>query len=235
MLTLTQFKTYANYPFTLTSGEDAFISYLLQSLNDSIQQELGTLFTLVSVNASQADPSLQYMDFPGNNLDYVTGIGAWQRTGLIVKLSAYPVVNTANFQTLVIDQDYRLVTFKERVLPGYPNPVIGIRLLRSKLYINQFLRITGTLGWSNGMPADLERLLYEMIKHIFEYNRNMSLSGGAGYSTGLRSLTLSENYSMNPKLMEYSSRLAFDVFNDPRVQRIIKDYKQYTFKTTRIV
>jgi hypothetical protein len=234
MLTLTQFKTYANYPFVLTSNEDAYIVYLLTQINDIIQQEIGVLFSLVSVNSLQANPDLQYMDFPGNNLDYVTGIGAWQKTGLVVKLGAYPFNNLNTLQTLLIDQNYRLVRFKERILSGYPNPVIGIRLINQKLYPNQFLRLTGTYGWSNGMPADLENLFYEIIKTKFEYNRNMSISGGAGFSTGLRSLTLSESYSFSPELIKRSRELAFDPANNPDVNRIINNYKQYTIKSVRI-
>lgn len=234
-ITINQFYAWSGY--TASDVNVAYLTELLSSVDMLIQNEVGALFTLTQIDESNLNPDLNFFDYEGNNLDYVTGIGAWQKTGLVVKIGSYPLHNNNNLFTLVEKQDYRLVHYQDRLLTTSAttiNPVVGIRLNKA-LLTNQFIRVSGTYGWSNGYPADLQNLLFQIIKTKLEYNQNMTETGGKGTQTSESSVRLSVNYSNSPDKLKNAEALSKDIMADPQVARIISNYKKYTFRSVGVI
>src|SRR6476646_2657403 len=166
-LTVSAFLAYSGY-----TSEDVNLNYLthmLDTIDDIIEDELGTLFTLVEIDATNPDPMFQYIDVPGHNLDLVR-IGAWQSVGLKVSIGTFGT-QLPNLTELVLNRDYTLKYYQDRTIPGRANPVVAVRLVgsqyggtysvgydsyASKLGTESFLRLTGTLGWSDGVPSRLQ-------------------------------------------------------------------------------
>jgi hypothetical protein len=256
-LTVTDYLAYASAnstPLTTSQVNANYLGFLLQNVDDNIQDELGTLFSLVQIDSTNTE--VQFIQYQGHNMDVVT-LGAWQKTDLIIKLGYYGLTNQT-LQTLSEDVDYRLIRYQDRYTPGKPNPVVAVQILRNlglnniaspsltygasmyhgnlipKLYNNQFLQVTGTYGWSSSYPSDLQNLLYQIIKVRLEWNTNMTKTGGSGLSQSESSLTLSRSSNFTPQIMNEIYALTKSIMADPEVRRIINKYKSYTFESIRI-
>jgi hypothetical protein len=243
-LTVSSFLTYSGY--TSENVNIDYLTRLLDTISEIIEEELGTLFTLVEINSVNPDPMFRYIDVPGHNLDFIR-IGAWQATGLNISIGTYGT-QVPSLTNLVLNRDYTLKYYQDRALPGHANPVVAIRLIgnqyggyysgwyggSNKLDAESFLRITGTLGWSNGLPKRLEDLIYEIVKTKLERNQNMTQSGGKGVANSEKSVRLTFSYSSGSEDLNKARSLAFDIMGDPDVAKALNRYKQYTFKTATI-
>jgi hypothetical protein len=248
-LTQTDFLAYSGY--TSSQVNTAFLSYLLISVDNIIQDEIGWLFTLQTIDSTNL--SYPYLDYEGTNMDLVS-IEAWQDTNLTVQIGNY---FNSTLTTLTLGKDYLLKRYKDRVSPGQPNPVVKIKMLTNynntintngyygtwsslhgpvnpKLTDRQFLRLTGTYGWQNGYPDDLQNVLYRVVKDRLEWNANQTASGGSGLVNNERSLTLSRTQALTPEITNHIEALSKSIYGDPQVSDIINKYKRYNYKNVRI-
>ena len=169
MLTLAQFKVYANLNTPLDANQEVFVSDMLANINEQIERETGALFKLVTIDDSNPDPRFKKRDVQGCNLNILM-IGAWQQAGLTVQVGSRFGKN--NMRLLTSEVDYNVIPFDNAYLPGYDYPIVGLEFPR-RIRDNEVIRLTGTYGFSNGLPADLQQLLYQ-IANRSDYNRHMS-------------------------------------------------------------
>jgi hypothetical protein len=254
-LTATQYYAYSGYSSSNTNV--SYLNYLLGSVNNIITDEIGidNLFALEVWDTTNSDPTKQYKDYLGHNSELVK-IEAWQ-TDITVQLGYY-LTPTPTLQTLVYSKDYVFETYKNQ-----NKIVVGIKLIGSgnnlpnysfnynysfnngyasfgasndqrKLSPNQFLRITGTKGWTNGFPDDLNDVLYQLVKAKVEYNTMMTKTQGAGIVSSESTLSRSRSTKQTDDTLNNYRKAAFDIVNDPDVQRILNKYKQYTQTNIRI-
>jgi hypothetical protein len=254
-LTSTQYYAYSGYNSTNTNV--SYLNYLLGSVNSIILDEIGidNLFALEAWDSTNTDPTKQYKDFTGHNSELVK-IEAWQ-TDITVQLGYYIAVSPT-MQTLTYGKDYIFETYKNQgkivvgiKLVGVGNNTVSYGLnynsgynnsyaqfgasnLQRKLLPNQFLRIRGTKGWSNGFPDDLNNLLYQLVKANIEYNAMMTKTQGAGIISSESTLSRSRSVKVNDETVNNYRKSAFDIVKNPDVQRILNKYKQYTQNNIRI-
>lgn len=228
MLTKANFLSRSNY--TEDEINDAYLTFIIDSLNDIVEEDLGTLFTLVND---------QNIKIPGTNLDYIK-IGAWQSSNLVVKIGYFGAENPT-LTTLVENRDYRVKKYRKLVRSDQPNPVVAIKLIgyqytgwnpfghenySQKLSPEAFLDITGTYGWSEGMPADVELALYNVLyKYINQYGLKASTQG-KGVVTSESDLTSS--ISLDTLDYEKLDAILGSIRNDPGFQSVMYKYRQYT-------
>jgi len=220
MLTLAQFKAYASYPFTFTAEQDQYVNEVLLQVSDQIEREIGTLFNLVQVDESNPDPFYRKRDLRGTNMD-IRSIGAWQPSNLNISIGClgYPT-----FSNLVIGSDCELIPFGGLFLPGKQIPVIAIhfnRIVRD----SEIIRITGTYGFSNGWPADLEMMLYNIIKTKFNLNNHTSKFGSEGQILELRSQSLTVRKELSEGGKDYATNMANSIMNVPEIKKTLNTYK----------
>jgi hypothetical protein len=256
-LSLTDFLNYSGYSANQVNTN--YLNYLLSSIENEILDEIGTLFSLTQIDDNSVSPIPKFVDYSGNNTDIVS-VGAWQENGLVVKIG---VRGMSGFQlrTLTKNIDYEVKYYADRFLPNQPNPVVKIRLLRNytgvvgpsmysiygqhgnqigalntspKLFLNQFLRLTGTFGWSTTWPADLKNLLYNTIKNKYEWNNQQTKNQGGGITTLERSITLEKQNQLTPEVMNSQKSLAMNILAEPEVRAKIAKYKQYISKNVVI-
>ena len=219
-LTPTQF-----YAYTDKSSSDFnvnYLTYLLQALDEIITDYIGSIFTLVNVDSTNTDTDFQYLDFRGVNTKLIK-IGAWQKDGLTIKVGSYPFLSTSILTTLVENQDYLLKHYQDKKLIGRSNPVVAIELLNDKLYSDQFIRVTGVLGWQNGYPTDLNQLIYNLVLSNLYTNQNIVDNEGEAISSE-KSANLSISYDTDSQ--NKSKAQAKNIMSNPEVKDLLNKYKQ---------
>lgn len=231
MLTLAQFKTYANYDFTFTSNQDAFVSWVLEGINDQIEAEVGGIFNLTQVDSTSSDPDFKYLDYKGHNMSVVT-IGAWQPGNLTVQVGS--ITDPANLTTCSLNSDYTLIRFYSNMLPGRSNPVTAIRF-NGIVTGTTLIRVTGTYGFSNGLPFDLESLLYNAVKSKFNLNNETTENPYTGRVDSLRSETLSESYEVRDEDAGYARKITMNIMAVPVIRSTLNKYKQSFNQVVSIV
>jgi hypothetical protein len=218
-LTPTQFYAYTG--LTSSDVNTNYLTYLLSSIDEIITDNIGSLFTLVTIDSTNTDPDFQYMDFQGSNLNLIK-IGAWQANDLVIKRGYYPYTSTQTLKTLTLNQDYLLKYYQDRKLYGRVNPVVAIQLLVGKLYPDEFIRVTGIMGWSNGYPADLADLIFELIRSKLFYNETQVSNSGQTISSE-KSANLSVTYATDSTSAQ---SLAKVITSDKEVKILLNKYKQ---------
>lgn len=227
-LTPTQF-----YAYTGKSSVDFnvnYLTYLLSSVDQIITDTIGSLFTLVQIDDTNTDINYQYMDFRGSNTNLIK-TGAWQKDGLVVKLGNYPFVTNPTLTTLIENQDYLIKYYQNRKVYGRDNPVIGIELLNNKLYSDQFIRVTGIFGWSNGYPPDLNQLIYQLVLNNLYNNQSIVDNEGEAISSE-KSANLSINYDTTAQNQAQSQ--AISIMSNSEVKKILNKYKQNSITQIQI-
>lgn len=222
MLTLSQFKVYANLSTPLDANQEVFVSDVLEGVNSQIEREIGTLFNLVTIDESNPDPRFKKRDVPGCNLDILM-IGAWQPTGLTVQIGSRFGKN--DMSLLVSEVDYNVLPFDNSYLPGYDYPIVGLEFSRV-IRDCEIIRLTGTYGFSNGMPWDLEQLIYKIAKTLFLENYLTTENMGQAEITEIKSETLSvKRDQSNTSHSDFSRSMATNILSVPEVRKMINKYK----------
>lgn len=238
MLTAEQFLNRTS--FVCADVNQKYLNYIITALQNTIESGLGTLFSLTTINEANAD--YPHIDIPGSNLDYIK-IGAWQKTGLTVKIGYYGTASPT-LTTLQETRDYRLVRYRDVVTSTQPNPVVALRLIGTqytglspeysenysqKLNTEAFLRVTGTYGWSDGLPSDVEIYLMGILtQHIAQAGLTDSFAG-KGQVTSEKDMTS----SITIKTLDYDTldKMLKNIMTDPAFQSLMNKYRQYTLKS----
>lgn len=231
-LTKTNFYNYSGY--NSTTVNDLAVDYLLSTFQELLEEQLGYVFSLLNVVEEDKH------NFFVENTDFqeFISIGAWQDSGLTIKKGEYDKSNLSALTTspLILGQDYELFRFKTgfKKLPkslAKANPAVAIKLY-CPLYHNEFLRIYGTWGFSNGLPADLEYLIYTALKNAIEYNdstgknfENGGSGGGSGSVSSIREYTTSVTFSSSEKSQDFARNYFLDFLNTPNARAIIARYE----------
>jgi len=252
-MTTTDFLNWSGYQSTEVNM--IYLAQLITWLNDDIQEKVGSLFTLTTIGSlNLTDP---YIDITCNNTNFIR-IGAWQKSNLVVKTGLYGSSNPT-LTTLVLNQDYKLKSYREVALSSNINPVVGIELLtfnenttglqgfnnynnnlypllgtRKNYTDKAFIRLTGTYGWSNGLPSDLQMVLYQLVKENLEYNQNVTNEDGKGLIDTEKDLTSSVSYVVDAKLVELTKATAKNIMANPAVAQVINNYRRFTTKNVII-
>lgn len=234
-ITYTQFLAYSGYT-EATIPNEAYARWILGGVCDILEDHLNIKFSLTSDKTK---------NYPGKNVDYLV-IGGWQKEGLNIKTKNRGILSNS----LVLDKDYSLTHFKD----NEDKPVIGVKFLSSfwGYYYNFYqnygmaynhinylpvdvdLVVNGTYGWSNGFPTDLQIAVFELVNKMVRTNQLMSESDGAGFSTGLKSVTLSENYKISDELIAQLVNMGFDPAGAKQIQSVAKRYTANSKQKVRI-
>lgn len=245
-ITVTQYKNYQN-----TTLDD----YLEWQLETVIPYEIlvntGLSFVYTTVDSNNTD--FPYLEYEGHNHQTVM-IGGWQRIDEVrIRTGAY------TSEPLVLNQDYepRKQVNLQVPNPSVASPFVKINLLpnnyynsyynyynqneglyrftndsSSKLYKGSYLRITGIHGYSNGYPADLNNLLYEVTDRRVKENAIRIKTQGNGYLTQEKSRSLQAMYKKADDISELDRGLAISVINDPQVMSLLNKYGSLNRNTT---
>lgn len=231
MLTAEEFKKRTN--FVCSEVNEAYLEFIIKALNETVEEELGTLFTLQTIGEGE---TLEYIRISGNNLDYVK-IGAWQSV-LTVKVGSYGVENPTT-NVLMEGRDYELKTIQQTKLPIIAIKLVGrqytgmmpemVDEYSSKLGLSQFLQLTGVYGWSNGLPADVEIYLMQLLnQHVANVGLTNSFAGrGQATSENDQTSSLSLDVLSFDKLDSMLKNMA----QDPAFVALMNKYKQYTIRS----
>jgi hypothetical protein len=194
-LTISEFL--AMYPSFTNTGYDVVIVDLLEKFSETINQESRTTF----VNPLPTKTKRWFGSVQGTNY---FNIGGWQALNLEVKQGSF---GDTTLKTLVLDTDYYLVT------PfGLDSPIVRIELPNIYFYKQDFLEITGTFGWSIGLPAKLKQMLaYAVIgalSYMITTGKNAANGQSQGIATRIKSLNFEKEFGISPEYLAQSQALA---------------------------
>lgn len=188
------------------------VQFFLDAFTDTVNRSLG--YRLVTAPVTESDK----INYPAENYliaQNFFSVGAWQETGLTVKIGDVEDSNKSVLpnDVLVLGQDYdvfRFATGFQRLPPtvNQDNPVVGIKLINEALSPNTMLRLYGTWGFSNTMPNDIKMFIYTSLKTALEINTsgtNALQSGGSGLSSG--AIALVQEYTTRVEFNKSSSNL----------------------------
>jgi hypothetical protein len=169
---LTKADFYANSSgITSADVNDAYVESLVEKVNAALSKKLKKLFELTADQTGEYKPK---------HASRIIACGTWQRTPtLLVKRGTY---GQSGLTTLAYGSEYTFFTANGSEFdPGFEYPAIGLKLA-SSLSDNQYITITGTYGYSNGVPEDkfLDLQLYDLIKSLVLAGQNETDSGGKG-------------------------------------------------------
>lgn len=171
---------------------EVFLDRIITSSNKILFKQLGGLFSLTN-------KSLTFQPIKSNN---IFSIGLWQKLGLTVILIENGV------EKILESKDYflRWTENKENDKVIYAVILRNLRLSRS-----DELKITGTFGYSEGLPDELDMLdvsLYKMIKQVILEEQNDTDSGGRGQITQARIGEISTSYGSSNNTFGNSNQSA---------------------------
>jgi hypothetical protein len=215
-LDIATFQNYSTYSAEILDqmGMTYYATEILEKFSAILDDEIGTLFSLENV--------LNY-DYRGGNT-YFVGIGAWQ-DDITISMGTYGQSTVP----LVFGKDYMLEYYKGQKRPNQPTPVYAVTMLQLKVTDQQFLRISGTYGWSDGLPEDLYMAIYGAAKSAVDYNYNMSKNRGSGIQNLTKSLTLTESSYIPDRAIDVMRGLSEgNLYADPFIRDKIQKYKSYT-------
>lgn len=223
LLSLADFKLRAGITDTV---QDYFLTEVLEGLSSTVELLTGVSFSLIpnSVREYQGAGS------------QVICIGAWQPAGLTISSNiygyTYPYFN-------VVNQDYKLI------YPNFKNEqVVAFKSLKYILGPNFYLTVSGTMGWSSTVPADIKNILYNAAlttmlwnKYILGQSNSTNSSGGfAGMIQSEKDLTSSITYSSIPQsFLDNASKIASgDLMGVPEIADVLNKYILATSQTFKI-
>lgn len=204
-ITYTQFLAYSGYTATTVPNE-AYVKDLLDTVVGILEDDLNIKFSLT---ANYTD------EYSYRGLDYIV-IGGWQKP-LEIKINKGGTLS----DPLTEYKNYRLKHYKDRSR----EPIIGIQFINSNLCFYDTVLVSGTYGWSNGLPLDLRQIVFASVKATAEGNKQMTESGGSGVLSSTRSVTLSESFSGGDELAKQLFALGFDPLGIKSIQKVLQPYK----------
>ena len=162
----------------LTTGDVniVLLDKIILSSNKILFKELGGLFSL------ETNKSLTFQPNKSNN---IFSIGLWQKTNLVVSIIQNGTEQIQNAENYIL---YRVENNPE---------VIYAVVLNTNLCPTDELKITGTFGYSAGLPDELDMFdvnLYKIIKQAILEEQNDTDSGGRGEITQARIGEISTSY-----------------------------------------
>lgn len=138
----------------------SYIETVLSVWEQQIDQYIGTQFTITDKNVDYRINQCQ---------DTYLHIGSWQVDGLHIQLlNRYKQV----VKILQLDTDYHLVfSFDKKCVIG-----LDFRCL-SCLCDCQYIRVTGSWGWSDTVPGTVKLLLINLVRLLISTNQSNSNLG----------------------------------------------------------
>lgn len=230
-LTKTAFYNYSGYSDSTVNGQA--VDFFLSNFQEQIEERLGYVF---SINQVQESDKFNYFKENTDYQSFIT-IGAWQAENLTIKKGSGSdsELSTLTSDVLVLGTDYYLYKFKTGLqkLPSTlnkDNPVVGV-CLDCPLSGDDFLRIYGNWGYSNGLPDDLCMLIYTAVKNAIEYNdstTNSFLAGGSGSGSGaiseIKEYTTQVKFETNDSILESARNYFLDFLSSPHAIRLLNRY-----------
>lgn len=161
MSELAEFKARNN--ITVTTY-DSQLTPLITKLRSALDRLVGAIFTLSTKTKKYSGDSGGVFYLP---------IGVWQATNLTFKRGCF---GSDTLTDLVIDKDLEIVSVNDQ-----DQIIYGIRLFARHLTSQEFIEVSGTYGWSDGLPDDLLLLLDDAILTALNYRLRLQgdlISGG---------------------------------------------------------
>lgn len=233
-ITKEEFYNYSGY--NSTTVNDLAVDFFLTSFQESLEKKLKYQFSLATVLETD---KFNYFSENSNGEDFIL-INAWQEDNLTFKISGVENKEVDTLSESPLDaseyQVFRVLTQYSKlptsVIPR-PNPVVAIKL-KEKLLPNQFLRVYGTWGYSEGMPASLRFLIYTALKNAIEYNESTTkslLSGGSGAGGGavqsVKTYTTSVMFISNLEAQDSAKAYFLNFLDTPYSHLVLKQYTNY--------
>jgi hypothetical protein len=237
-MTYEQFLNYRN------NIDDSHVKWLLNDVIPriiSIETELNFVLTEI--------PSVEYpfIEVKGNNHELIP-VGGWQ------SIDTVTLKYGTETRELIKDVDYELIRLNERPIMGEPNPIIRLRTLNGNSnysnnfrfnreypinqlqttnYINNKVKylLTGVYGFSNGLPIDLEKLLYEVVFNSEIIASNKRENNSFGFKKKEETVRRKVEY-IHPFVEDTRDRdFSYYLINNPSIRKLIDKYKQYSNNT----
>lgn len=232
-----------------------YVVHLISSITSMIEDEIGEIFTPVTVDDTYGDK----YDFYGNGTGLVK-IGPWNENGLEVYIGALDQVADT---PLVLNVDYRIRRRSDYIRQSTKaDPVVAIEFLSSifdnyyynnyrysnnfdryespKLMDNMFVRIRGDYGWvvPGSTGSAYESDIYNIILHaVHKSALNMQATnagGGNGLLEAERSLTLERKYKISDEMFNSFLMLGVDPVHSKLLSKVIRKYKNILQTNVRI-
>lgn len=208
----------------ISGSINTYVSTYSEMVCSEVDRQLNNIFANPLPTIAETAKQNYYIS-NSTGSDFVP-IGAWQETGLNIKLTNRDNANTATLSEspLALGKDYDVfVGFYGTRIPGISQPVTAIKLLNRRLYPNEVLRVYGTYGWQAGYPIDLKVAIINVIMDLSSVAYNQATSGLPTGLTRIKSMTTE---------METSDEVAKDMrkerdfMQNPMLSRLIFKYQK---------
>jgi hypothetical protein len=195
---------------------EKYLDSVIERFINVLTDEVGDIFTLVPSTTEE---------IRGNNATLVK-VGAWQSSSLVVRLGSYGI-QYPNIKTLSENTDF--------IFQKKKGVVYGVELINSVPSDMDFIRMTGTKGYSATLPDDLYYIMYYAVKIAVEYNQNSVATLGNGMIKMEKSLNQQVSFQDQQDLQRNAEKIVSgNLMGVPTINRVIYKYKSIFKKTTII-
>jgi hypothetical protein len=192
---------------------DDYVQFVIDTANAIITDQLSKLFSLSTdfVSKNYSDNSRQFI--PTGNYQ------ATPEPTVIIKEDG-----SDREETLTLGEDFRFIFFDEDE-PDKNYPIIAIKLYWRRLRRREYLEVTGTYGYSDGIPPELllEWDMYDIIKDAVLSNQSTTDSGSTSQLKSTKIGDVSVSFDTSQKV---TTKDVIEAVND-KMYGIVQNY-QYT-------